>query len=240
MTLAHLAPAPRSRAFIVGATGSGKSVLLAELVEEYHRLHPRHRIVIIDPKPHFFVERRKEYGRRVFPFGARSVVRKKREGVIVNGRLIRDGDSFAMADDEMVFVIQSVPKALSYLMWRLKHPDVIRPTLAVFDESVQFIGHTRADAPVRETLQLGREIGLGSVLIHQTPTWVDNTFASESERLFVGHLGDEEHRKKIMRWAALPKEGKARFADPVPMHTWWMIDQRAGRAYSFTLNLEGS
>lgn len=234
LTLAHLAPEPRTHNFVLGATGSGKSTLVYDMVEEYHRLHSSHHLWIIDPKPELFPERKKEYGRRVFPLGTLPVVRRKREGVVCNGRLVRDADGFKWPKDETVFVIQSVDKALEFLRYRLAHPDVTAPSLAVFLESVHFIGHARADAEVRHTLQLGRQIGLGSVLIHQTPTWVDGTFMSESSRLYVGHLRKLDHRKRVVEAVSLPDA--KRFLEPVAPRYWWMIDQTRGRAYYFTLD----
>lgn len=221
----------------MGATGSGKSTLVYDLVEEYHRLHPRHTIWLIDPKPELFPERKREYGRRVFPLGTLPVIRRKREGVVANARLIRDADGFRFKD-ETVFAIQSEQKALEFLTWRLHHPDVDRPSLAVFLESVQFIGHARADAAVRHVLQLGRQIGLGSLIIHQTPTWVDSTFFSESARLYVGFLTDDEHIKKVIRCATWP--GKRTLLEhPTPPRYFWMIEQRQRTAYYFTLDKEG-
>jgi len=235
LTLAHLAPLPRTRSFILGATGSGKSTLVDDLVEEYHRLHPTHLLWIIDPKPELFPERKKEYGRRVFPLGTLPVIRKGREGIVCNGRLINEPDGFKWRD-ETVFVIQSVSKALAFLRYRLAHPDVVHPCLVVFLESMHFIGHARADVEVRQVLQLGRQLGMGAMLIHQTPTWVDGTFMSESDRLYVGHLRKLDHRKRVVESVAL--QDARRFMDAVPPRFWWMIDQATGRAYYFSLNKE--
>lgn len=236
LTLAHLAPEPRTHNFILGATGSGKSTLVYDMVEEYRRLHPSHSVWILDPKPELFAERDpKKYGKVTFPLGTLAVVRRNREGVVCNGRLIRESDGFKWPKDERVFIIQSVPKALEFLTWRLHHPNVTAPALVVMLEAVHFIGHTRADAEVRHILQLGRQIGVGSIIIHQTPTYVDHTFFSESSRLYVGFLTDDEHIKKVIRCATWP--GKRYLLDhPTPPLYWWMLDQRKRTAYYFTLD----
>ena len=79
------------------------------------------------------------------------------------------------------------------------------PTLVVFEEAQVFApqqakGEEQMLGAVEDIVRLGRNYGLGSVLISQRPQSVNKEVLNQVECLFVGQLNAEHERKAIEKW----------------------------------------
>lgn len=212
---------PKSRNFIVGSVGSGKSTVGCTLLETYRREHPTHPIYIIDPKRRFFAAPDQD-NPRLFPHGPAATVHGRREGVTVNGYEVKNVWAHRYKH-EKVFVVQDTETALEVFNYLLDKHDVRNPTMLYLDESMVFVGTTRASPGLRAIIQMGREMGIGTAIINQRPAWIDKTFLSESDRLYVGTLFNPEDCKTVASYA--PTNIRPRLLDPLPQKHFWLVDR---------------
>lgn len=218
----RITPRPNSRSLICGSVGSGKSTLGCTLLESYRSAHPLHPIYIVDPKKRFFPVDPEKYGPRLFPRGAAATNHGKTDGVSVCAYLLRDEDGYNKPHDR-TFLIQSHAKSLEFFSHIFEAADVRRPTLLYMDETHDYFRGGRADYRLRRIIQMGRERGIGVILINQLLRFIDTTFVSESERIFVGTLHHINDRKRLAETVAIPEP--KRLLVPMDARIFWMIDQ---------------
>lgn len=218
-----LCPPPCSRGFIVGSVGSGKSTVGGGILEAYHRFFASHRLFIVDPKHRFFAQKTNTH--LLFPSGVTSSNHGRRDGVTVNATLLKGVGKLGRYSipDSGTFVIQDTEDCLEFFDWILKHHDVRKPVLIYLDESFDFMRGVRAYPLLRKIIQMGREMGIGILIVNQRPSYVDATFISESERLYVGTLHNVNDRKKLADTVAIPNAQDLLI--PMPKHTFWLINQ---------------
>lgn len=230
MSWEQLVPRPKSRNLIVGSVGSGKSTLGCALLESYHSQYPGHTIIIIDPK-HRFVPLPAE-GTRLFPAGFGSKPHGRIEGVGTTARLLGTTPKFGRLSG--VILIHDLGAALDVFERVFDESDVRRPVLLYNDESMDFHRNGLVDYRFKRIIQMGREKGLGHITINQRPKRIDVTLISESERLYIGTLHNINDRRALFETVALPDA--KRLLEPMPEHTFWMIDQaHAENSKRFTL-----
>lgn len=237
-------PQPRQRAFIVGATGSGKSTLAVALLEAYHRRFPLHVLYIVDPKRRFVAvdvddidsQRQNHSPLPLFPDGFAARVHGKREGVAVHGDYM-DRPRRPPEGESAVYVVQDEEVQHALYDWLYEHSDVRRPSLLYLDESFDLQKATRADPSFRRLLQQGREIGVGAWVINQRPKWIDATFITEAQHLFIGRLARLDDRKALAD-AVMDEQAADEVLEPLPPYWWLWIDQSAhpSRYVRFTLD----
>ena len=213
-----LIPKPKTRNFLVGSVGSGKSTVGATLLEHYHWYYPKHEIYIIDPKERFFSD--KSDSSLLFPDGVKAINHGRMDGVTVNARFLEHADDFRFGDT--CFVIQNQDEVSKLLDWVWKHHDVRQPKLLYFDESVDYGSSRYIDPGLKRIIQMGREKGIGHLTINQRPKDIPQIFLSESERLYVMYLGDDYDRKRIVDVINVPD--KKQFERPMPQYVCAMIE----------------
>lgn len=235
LSLAAVTPRSRSRSFIVAWTGSGKSTLAAALLEEYHRLHPRHVLYLIDPKRRFVpveIPSQDDYTGPIFPDGPASQNFGRRDGVAVVGDFLTKART-PPDRGPAVFVVQDEASIHELCEWLYKHATVRRPSLLFADESFDLVSRRQHD-PFRRLIQQGREIGVGSVVINQRPANIDQTWITESQQLYVGRLTKPEDRDRMVKASAVEQAWPI-LAKPIPKFQWVYIDQENERFTRFRL-----
>lgn len=223
-------PRPKTRNFLVGSVGSGKSTIGATLLEHYHWYYPKHEIYIIDPKERFFSDTTDS--KLLFPDGVKAVNHGRMDGVTVNARLLKDVNDFRYGAS--VCLVQDADQVDELLQWVWKHHDVRKPTLLYFDESVDY-GTSRYINPyLKRIIQMGREKGIGHLTINQRPKDIPQIFLSESERLYVMYLGDDYDRKRIVDVVNVPD--KRQFEEPMPQYVCAMVESGKQQVVRFKIS----
>lgn len=232
--LGAFVPQPKSRTFIVGATGTGKSTLAAALLDRYALDHPTHRIALIDSK-HRFTTKWDERSPHLFPWGFRERNFGRRDQVPVQARILKGPPGF-LAKDDLAFIVPG-ESADGFFQWLYRKADIRRPWQVFIDESVDFMAAVRAMFSLRRLIQQGRELGVGLTILHQRPAWVDQTFFSEARAIIAGSL---YHPDDLARMRKLcPRESlRPQFQHALPARTWAYLDQQqpeGSRLFTFQL-----
>jgi hypothetical protein len=216
-----ITPIKRSRSFICGSTGSGKSTLGAALLEQYHRYYPAHHLLIVDPKRRFFAAP-EDHPARLFPDGYTASPHGRREGVSVAAEPLHEVGAWHMRHP--VLVVQDDDRALDAMSWLYRHADVRKPWMVYVDEAHHFQSiQGRAFGPLGTLISEGREIGIGLIAIHQRPRRLDVGHISEAQRLYIGTLHNADDRIHLARTVALPNPERLR--EPMPLHTFMLANQ---------------
>lgn len=228
----RIIPGQRERALIVGQTASGKSTLGAVLLEGYHTLYPRDGIYIIDPKHRFIPVG--STGRSLFPEGYDAKVHGRIASVSVCARLYR---AFMQSRTGGVFLVQDVGQALELFQTLFERGDYAQPSLIYNDESLELHSNGLVDYRMRRINQEGRERGLGQITLTQRPKRIDQTFITESERVYIGRLTRKDDRKVMADNVVMDDNGG--LMTPLDRHHFAMIDQvdYSRSIMDFTLNL---
>ncbi|PWT73351.1 MAG: hypothetical protein C5B59_13680 [Bacteroidetes bacterium] len=185
--LQSLIPEPCTRSFICGWTGAGKSTLLEVLLNGYNAYHPGHWLFIIDPKGRYLpVEAESDFEQNLFPDGYDSIVHGRRRVVPVIGSVM--GKPRTPKEGEGVLVVRENSDALRFFDWLLEHSDVNHPSLVCMDESIEVMHGVQAHKSFRRITQMGRERGIGCIILNQRPTYIDGTWLSESQYVYCGTL----------------------------------------------------
>ena len=226
---------PSTRNFIVASVGSGKSTLGCVILDKYHEIYPNHRIYIVDYKRRFFSDSDNDHA-RLFPYGTHATIMGRREGVIVNGKLGNHPAQWIMPRGG-VRIIQDEESAEYFCEWIFNHHDIRRPVLIYFDETFDIMGSGhRANPALRRIIQMGRELGIGLLLINQRPSWIDRTFMTEADVIYYGQLHSRNDRLYVLEETAV-REKFGIDDSPVPPFCWWKINQKnPDESFYFTLD----
>ena len=218
-----LTPKPFSRSLIVGSVGTGKSTVGCSILESYHRYFPAHEIYIIDPKQRFFAKRNEEESPRLFPEGFTAINHGRRDGVSVHAHLLRFAEELRPRKQK-VFLCQDPEECNNLFSWMFINHDIRkRKMLCYLDESFDFVKNVRAQPELRKLIQMGRELGIGLVIVNQRPSYIDATFISEANRLYIGTLHNSNDRKRLADTVAIPNAKE--LLVPMQKHTFWMVNQ---------------
>ena len=187
LRLQEVLPKPSTRSFICGWTGAGKSTLLEVFLDGYHKEHPNHWLYVIDPKGRYLpIESEGNIDGSLFPEGYDSTVIGRRNLVPIIGSPITKGRE--PKRNEGVLVITENSDALRFFDWLLENSDVRTPSLVCMDESIEVMHGVQAHKSFRRVTQLGRERGIGCIILNQRPTYIDGTWLSESQNVYCGTL----------------------------------------------------
>lgn len=216
---------PCTRNFIVASVGSGKSTLASHILERYYKKYPHHRIYIIDYKERFFpkqIDKNEPGYGWLFPFGCGAWEQGRKQGVTINARLGNHPIRWSLPRGGAV-VIQGEDQIKAFYPWAFQHHDIKQPMVVFLDESFDTMSGNRADPNLRRLIQMGRELGIGTLVINQRPHYIDRTFITEADRLFYGHLNSEQDRIFVLDETGLRDKGVSELK--IPKFHWWSIDQ---------------
>lgn len=243
---------PCSRSLIVGWTGSGKSTLLEVMINTYRKMHPDHWLYIFDPKERYLgVQVDSDRITNLFPDGYDTQIIGRRKKVPIIGRNIQKPSKPNPRDG--VYIVTDVGDFLRLCDWLIKNSDVNTPTLLNVDESIDLMKGVLAHQSFRRISQLGRELGIGLNILNQRPTYIDGTWISESQNIYMSSLMKVADRRRVYDNIAVPddyplkyhKEGDALIVDktvadffdePLEDYQWIKFDQHKHSATGpFTL-----
>jgi hypothetical protein len=176
----------------------------------------------------------------LFPWGFRERPFGRRTKVPVQARLLHKATGYRHRADTAFIVPAEAGDEL--FAWLYEHADVRKPAMVYIDESVDFMAMHRAMYSLRRLVQQGREIGVGLVIVHQRPAWIDQTFFSESQRIICGSLYQPDDLKRMMDQCRKPSLRKV-LATTLPARTWAYLDQQTpanSRLFKFVLDREGA
>lgn len=220
-----LTPKPFTRSLIVGSVGTGKSTIGCSILESYHKFFPSHEIYIIDPKQRFFAKKKdkENTSTKIFPDGFIATNHGRRDGVAVYAQNLRFADELR-SKKQKVFICQDPDECIGLFSWMFTNHDIRkRKMLCYLDESFDFVKNVRANPELRKLIQMGRELGIGMVIVNQRPSYIDATFISEANRLYIGTLHNSNDRKRLAETVAIPRAKE--LLVPMEKHTFWMINQ---------------
>lgn len=203
MNLRDLVPLPSERGIIIGATGTGKTVLGTRLIAYYRR------VIAIDPKGTLGAggERwgghLRGYELASTPWELERIARK-------HDRVqYRPDMKFQNPDDwERVF---------SWIFRRGK-------TMVFTDEIADTHHHSFPPISLRRIITSGRELGIGHLGATQRPRHIDKRIMSEAERYYIFHLRDLDDRRllkhrigtgRLPSYAFWYSRDKEPFEDPI-------------------------
>jgi hypothetical protein len=209
----------------IARKGAGKTYAAGKLVEEFVRLGAP--VIIIDPVGTWYGLRLaadgKSPGLAIPVFGGEhgDVQLDATRGEDV-ARLLVSRDLSAVVDvsgfrknERKRFVAEFAEK----LFHEAKRNRVAR--VVVFEEAQVFApqrtsaGEERMLGAVEDIVRLGRNYGLGSVLISQRPQSVNKEVLNQVEALFVGQISGPQERKAIDQWV-IEREGDRKWLSELP------------------------
>ncbi|MBZ0270559.1 hypothetical protein K8I61_00870 [bacterium] len=208
---------------VIGQKGAGKSYLAMKLVEEVHRAGTP--CLIFDPVGVWWSLRLAADGKAsglsipviggahadipINEHGARTIARtliEKRSSAVI------DLSEFRKAERK-----RFVTAAMEELFHAAKK--IRQPSLIVFEEAQLFApqmskGEETMVGAMEDIVRLGRNYGLGSVLISQRPQSVNKEVLNQVECLFVGKCSGPHERKAIKSW--IVEKGAEDATDKLP------------------------
>lgn len=194
---------------IVSRKGGGKTYLASKLVEELYGLHCP--IVVIDPVGNWWgitvAANGKDKGLSCVVLGGeRGDLELSPEGgavvaeIVISRTLnvVLDVSSFSKAN--MRRFVADFCERFFELSKRKRQARMV-----VFEEAQrfapqQFKGQERMLGAVEDIVRLGRNYGLGCVLISQRPQSVNKEVLSQVECLFAGQINESHARKALLAW----------------------------------------
>ena len=232
-TLDSILPLQRERALIVGQTASGKSTLGAVLLDGYHERYPEDSIFIIDLKRRFIAMGDAQGS--LFPQGYSARVHGRIAAVAVHARRYNRP---VRLWHKRVYVVQDLRLALDLFQRLFDRGDYRNPALIFNDESLDLHRNGQVDYRMRRINQMGRERGIGQITISQRPKRIDQTFITESEKVYVGRLTRKDDRKVMADNVVMDNSNV--LMTPSERYHFTMVDQvdYTKSVVGFKLNLE--
>lgn len=222
------------RAYVVGATDTGKSTLMEVLMNEYQIAYSVPKLpvmtLIADTKPRFKAEmelwgvptsvtRRYSkwgYGSGIIP-GSYVIEGKLASFASELDQVWKLGGKIAIVHAEHKNKRESVAEALRVFY---EHYGAKRPRLAVVDEVADFYESRAWGSIIEQIARAGRERDLGLIAGSQRPRKVSKELLTEMSRLYMFELQWYEDLKHVMEFG-LPRDIR------VPTgHTFLMWDRK--------------
>jgi hypothetical protein len=206
---------PRAgRTAIFGMTGAGKTILADTLRSGWLMRYLNGKVLIVDSKPHY----RAQW--QLNGVAAKHLYRKwdtSNEHDYVPGSIVlpvEDGNiahMLKMAFKKTRVVIVQGGRAL--WKWLLKVAQVFYeffsnkqgPRLLDVDEAADFFEVDRFGGILLQSLRAGRQLGLGVLMGSQRPVFLPKATLTESDRLYILKLKNEDDLKTIQKNGGLPK-----------------------------------
>lgn len=209
----------------IARKGAGKTYAAGKLVEEFARLGAP--VIVIDPVGTWYGLRLaadgKGPGLAIPVFGGEhgDIPLEAARGEDVARLLVRTGSSAVI--DVSSFRKNERKRFVAEFAERLFHEAKSNrvPRVVVFEEAQVFApqrtsnGEERMLGAVEDIVRLGRNYGLGSVLISQRPQSVNKEVLNQVEALFVGQLSGPQERKAIEQWV-VEREGDRKWLSELP------------------------
>jgi hypothetical protein len=139
-----------------------------------------------------------------------------------------------------LILVQDEAKTDELFTYLYRHADAREAVFVYLDESFDVMQGVRANKDLRRLIQQGGELNVGTIIINQRPKWVDATFVSESEYLYVGHLRRFDDRKFLAE-NVLDERTEQLVLQVQPLYTWVFINQiDPGKSFRFRLKVPES
>lgn len=219
--LAVVLSLPRAgRTAIFGMTGAGKTLLADTLRAGWLKQFPRGKVLIVDSKPHY----RAQW--QLSGITAKPLYRKwdtSNPHDFVPGSIVVPLESgpreLKMAfKKSRVVIVQGGRYQWPYL---LRVAQVFYdtfsnrqgPRLLDVDEAADFFEIDRFGGVLLQSLRAGRQLGLGVLMGSQRPVFLPKATLTESDRLYILKLKNEDDLKTIQKAGGLPRwvEAPAKF-----------------------------
>lgn len=214
--LAPVLTLPRAgRTAIFGMTGAGKTILADTLRATWLRKYPTGKVLIIDSKPHY----RAQW--QLNGITAAHLYRKwdtSNEHDFVPGSIVLAMDNPARAAHDLrqafkksrVVIVQGGKDLWPALLWYAKtfyeiFSNKQGPRLLDVDEAADFFEVNRFGGILLQALRAGRQLGLGVLMGSQRPVFLPKATLTESDRLYVLKLKNEDDLKTIQKNGGLPR-----------------------------------
>lgn len=160
------------RVTIVGKTGSGKSVLVRKLSEQFKK------VIFVDPKCE---------NAQHFPYATKCTTVKE----------VFEKVDESLENKEDFFILYQ-PLDLSEEVFNNFCGEVfLRGNMTIFMDEVSFVCFPQATINHQRIIRMGRSKGIGIHHLTQRPKFVDNFILSEAEHFFIFRLQLVDDRKKI-------------------------------------------
>lgn len=214
--LAPVLTLPRAgRTAIFGMTGAGKTLLGDTLRNMWLRKYPNGKVLVVDSKPHY----RAQW--QLNGVLAKPLYRKwdsSNEHDYLPGAIVLSLDNPAHAAHQLrqayrrsrVVVVQGGRPAWRALLWYAQQFYEIfsnkqGPRLMDVDEAADFFEVDRFGGILLQSLRAGRQLGLGVLMGSQRPVFLPKATLTESDRLYVLKLKNEDDLKTIQKNGGLPR-----------------------------------
>jgi hypothetical protein len=196
----------------------------AFLLDGILRRVPSSIIYIVDPKRRFIAYEPSKEGthRSHFPHGFAARLHEDRRGVGVFATTIEPWTK--LGGRGRLFLVQDEAKTEELFTYLYRHADAREAVFLYLDESFDVMQGIRANRDLRRLIQQGGELNVGTIIINQRPRFIDATFITESEYLYIGHLRRLDDRKFLAE-NVLDERTAGLVQQVQPLYTWVYINQ---------------
>ena len=220
---------PRAgRTAIFGMTGAGKTILADQLRKQWLRNQGKGRALIIDSKPHY---------RAAWQLAGISAAPLYRKWDISNAHDFVPGSIVLPVEGNLRRALRLAFRKTRVVIaqggWRLwgwllaametfyeMFSNKQGPRLVDVDEAADFFEVDRFGGILSQALRAGRQLGVGVIMGSQRPVCLPKATLTESDRLYILKLKNEDDLKTVQRAGGLPRT----VAAPTRFHEFRFYD----------------
>lgn len=209
---------PRAgRAAIFGMTGAGKTLLADSLRQVWLTRYPTGKVLIVDSKPHYRAQWRLN-GALASLLYRKWDVSNKHDYVPGSVVLPHEGNIAGNLkkafQKSRVVIIQGGRPTWPYLLavaqtFYNTFSNKQGPRLLDCDEAADFFEVDRWGGVLLQTLRAGRQLGIGVLMGSQRPVFLPKATLTESDRIYLLKLKNEDDLKTIQKSGGLPTSVRA-------------------------------